>query len=161
LHELWIKYIWFLAGCPYILVSYKIRIKLKVKKDYSYYLDSLGFRILFPSAVKLCLFFILAFLGFLLFQNGEQLNTFMLLISLISAIIETTWIIGRPHYLPGYQPNVACASCRINMHDGCYNLRSLESPEKLIKEKSRLFTPVCCCGFLIKRRVLKLQLSNL
>jgi hypothetical protein len=161
LDEAWVEYLWILAGFPYLLIIYKIRLIIGVRKDYSYFIDNLNFKIVIPSSLKFCSFVVIGSILFLSLHDTVQLNIVFFLLSLTSTAIESIWIIGRAHYLPGYNPHITCEECRINRHNNCSNVRSLERINELVRKGGKIFTPVCCCGFVLVRKKLELRLANL
>lgn len=156
-----LEYLWLLASFPFLTLFFKIRLHLKSKDDYANYIDNLSFRAVVPSASKFCFFFTISAVSFFFIQNEQLLNITMALLALTSTLLESLWLIGRPHYLPGYKPNFACEKCRVNLHSECSNLRALENVNKIAFARENIFTPVCCCGFVLSRRVLDLRLRNL
>lgn len=65
-------------------------------------------------------------------------------------VLETTVTLGRPYPTRGYvRRQLVCSNCQTNKHEGCDNLRMLDSFETNFKSEDGFYRPVCCCGFRI------------
>ncbi len=148
--EFWWPLVWIAAGFPIVSIRMKYSLLKKKVSDYAYYLEWKEFSIRKFVTLKLVSFVGIGVALTLLTLPPDRMLIALAVVVTCGSTLESTLLIGRSHPTPNYTPTkVACEGCRENDHDGCSNVRMLDSFKTNFKSKDGALRPVCCCGFRI------------
>jgi hypothetical protein len=108
------------------------------------------FPLLKLSIAKLVFFSIVGLASIITLVPLDKTVVGLVALGTCGVVLESTVTLGRPYPTQRYvKKQQVCNGCKVNKHEGCDNLRMLDSFETNFKSKEGFYRPVCCCGFRI------------